>query len=599
MNSLDKIFPFPFINQQAFEANLLTGIWVLVTIAITIGAIIYVVFSGRNIKISLKAESPEKEKTLKSIWGAYQKTFSYYGESRKTSIHAEEYINENNIFFAFLNFRLINNMSNVIVGLGILGTFVGLAFGISGIKTTEGTEQLARSIDGLMGGMSTAFVTSIWGMGLSILFTAYFKFWQTRISRTIHKACFKFDEAFMVTEDEIQQHREHKQKAIISELFNEYLVAETTEGRQLPKNVFRRILEESEKQTQSLQSFSDDLADSITAAMELMVSENNTQISQLIEEKLVPVLNDLKEIKQDSGTQIIENAVQRLSDSMKEMLREFKNSITGDTREELEGLALRLTSVSEAMVNVPNTMADISLQVSEMIDALKSTVIENIQTSKAEAAAQSEETRQAFLAAKEDYANSVGDIQAHMELMLSGQKDNIKQVSDLSDKIKEILNKNGQVNQQFDGLVQKTREIAQTFDRITSSLHNNSQQLTTTSNELYKSTHEFKSSIDGYIKRNQELLGTQRDTLGKAVEVSDSYIHKFNVIENGLKGIFGQVQTGLRDYQTTTAENLNRYLTEFATQLTSAHQGLESNISNLSEIADDLTEQIEKFNSRR
>lgn len=599
MNFIDKIFPLPLINQQSFIENKLTGIWVLVTIAIAIVSIVYLFSRGKHLSKSLKSSIPENEKELKSIWNAYQSTFSYFGNTRKTAVHAEEYINESNIFFAFLNFRLVNNISNIIVGLGILGTFVGLALGIAGIKTTEGTDQLAQSIDGLMGGMSTAFVTSIWGMGLSLVFTAYFKFWQTRISRTIQNTCFRLDQEFKVTEDDIQKYRDQKQKEIISELFNEYLVAETSEGKQMPKNVFRRILEESEKQTASLQSFSDDLADSITAAMELMVSENNTQISKLIEEKLVPVLNDLKEIKQDSGTQIIEDAVQRLSDSMKEMLQEFKSSITGDTKNELEGLAARLTTVSEALTKVPDTMADISLQVSEMVEALKETVIENIKASKAEAVVQSEETRKAFVAAKEDYTNSVEDIQAHMELMLSSQKDNIKQVSDLTEKIKETLTHNSQVNQQFDGLVQKTKEISQTFERLTSSLYNNSQQISETSNNLHKSTHEFNSSIENYIKKNHELIGSQRDTLAKTVDVSNQYVEKFNIIESGLKGIFNQVQLGLKDYQNTTAENLNRYLREFTTQLTSAQQGLESNISNLSDIADNLTEQVEKFNSRR
>lgn len=599
MNNFERIFPYPIINQQTFESNLLTGIWVLITIAIAISATVYIFSRGKQITKSINSNSPENEMNLKSIWDAYQSTFSYFGNSKKTSVHAEEYINENTIFHAFLNFRLVNNISNILVGMGILGTFVGLTIGISGIKTTEGTDQLAQSIDGLMSGMSTAFVTSIWGMGLSLGFTAFFKFWQTRIFRTIQNMCFRLDEEFKISEDDLQKHSDQKQKEIISELFNEYLVAETSEGKQLPKNVFRRILEESEKQTASLQSFSDDLADSITAAMELMVSENNTQLSNLIEEKLVPVLNDLKEIKQDSGTKIIEDAVKRLSDSMKEMLHEFKSSITGDTKNELEGLAARLTTVSEALTNVPNTMADISLQVSEMIEALRETVIENIKASKSEAAAQSEETRQAFISAKEDYSNSVEDIQAHMELMLSNQKDNIKHVSDLTDKIKETLTHNSQVNQQFEGLVQKTKEISLTFERLTSSLYNNSQQISATSNDLHKSTHEFNSGIENYLKKNHELIGSQREILTKTVEVSNQYVDKFNIIESGLKGIFNQVQLGLKDYQTTTAENLNRYLREFTTQLTSAQNGLESNISNLSEIAEELTEQVEKFNTRR
>ncbi|RKD90046.1 MotA/TolQ/ExbB proton channel family protein [Mangrovibacterium diazotrophicum] len=599
MDYLERIFPFPYVNQQSFDENRLTGYWVLFTILITLLSLIYILGRGYVIKRALAFNSLSKSKSLKATWRAYQKSFSSYGAEFKTPVHAEEYINENNIFFNFLNFRLVNNMSSIIVGIGILGTFVGLAFGIAGIKTTEGTEQLAQSIDSLMAGMSTAFVTSIWGMGLSLLFTGVFKFWQTRVSRVIQSTCFELDAKYMVSEDEVQKQREQKQREIIGELFNEYLVAETSEGKQLPKNVFRRILEESEKQTASLQSFSDDLADSITAAMELLVSENNTQISKLIEEKLVPVLNDLKAIKQDSGTQIIESAIDRLAKSMKEMLDEFKRSIAGDTKNELEGLTKQLAEVATSITNVPGTMAEISGTVKEMIETLKETVIENIKNTKAEAAVQSEETRKAFIAAKEEYTTSIGDIQAHMELMLASQKDNIKQIADLTKTINETLTTNSHVNKQFENLVFKTKEISRTFERITSTLSDNSKQISASSDDLHKSTHEFKSSIENYIKKNHELLGTHQETLGKAVEASDQYIKKFNVIESGLTGIFGQVQTGLQDYQTVTAQNLNHYLREFTTQLTNAQKGLESNIANLSEIAEDLTEQIEKYNGRR
>jgi hypothetical protein len=77
------------------------------------------------------------------------------------------------------------------------------------------------------------------------------------------------------------------------------------------------------------------------------------------------------------------------------------------------------------------------------------------------------------------------------------------------------------------------------------------------------------------------------------------YAARFETIESGLSGIFDQIQTGLKDYQKTTGENLNQYLKQFSTILTAAHQGLENNVSGLNDITEELTEQIEKLTRRK
>ena len=70
---------------------------------------------------------------------------------------------------------------------------------------------------------------------------------------------------------------------------------------------------------------------------------------------------------------------------MKAMMDDFKQTITGDAKQEMESLIERLTSVSESLVGIPETMTDITLQVAETIEALKETVVTNIEQSKNEA----------------------------------------------------------------------------------------------------------------------------------------------------------------------------------------------------------------------
>lgn len=596
MKFIDRLLPF--LNKEVFNENLLTSYWVITLIVIFLVAIIHLLVNLFQIRKSIKSTNLPKSKKLSEIWEAYQATFSDYEKTKKTTEYSENFFNEQNILYASLNLRAINNVSNTLIGLGILGTFVGLTYGIAD-SNFETTEAIKNSINNLLAGMGTSFVSSIWGMGLSLIFTNIFKVWQSNLTRSIQNVCLELDSKNKIKQQELEKVQQENQRKIINELFNEYLVADTDEGKQLPKNVFRQLLEESVKQTASLQTFSDDLGESIELAMEKLVEDNNQQINKLIEEKLVPVLEDLKAIKQDSGTQVIEDVVQRLADSMKTMMDEFKQTITSDTKQEMESLIERLTTVSESLVGIPETMADITIQVSETIEVLKETVVKNIEQSKNEAIELNKQNRETFSSATIEYKSTVENIQAHMESLLSTQKDNIQQVSDITNEIKITLKENSQVNQQFDTMIQKSKIVAQLIEGVSTKFENNSTTLTQTSSNLKSTITTFGNSIDNYVDRNEDLLNHQEKTLQKTKDVTEIYSKRFETIELGLSSIFDQIQTGLKDYQKTTASNLNQYLTEFSTTLTAAHQGLENNVSGLNEITEELTEQIEKLVNKR
>lgn len=72
--------------------------------------------------------------------------------------------------------RLLMATPAILTGLGVLGTFVGLAMGIGGLDLdSKNIEDLDKSISPLIKGSSTAFVTSVWGVACSLLFTLFEK----------------------------------------------------------------------------------------------------------------------------------------------------------------------------------------------------------------------------------------------------------------------------------------------------------------------------------------------------------------------------------------------------------------------------------------
>lgn len=109
----------------------------------------------------------------------YNAILKYRNYSR---IKAEDYFNENSILENKINIHSIGNKASVLTGLGILGTFVGLAIGLYKINNSNLAKNLTV-IDNLIPKMGLAFITSIFGMFFSLIYSSC----QKRILGDVYK----------------------------------------------------------------------------------------------------------------------------------------------------------------------------------------------------------------------------------------------------------------------------------------------------------------------------------------------------------------------------------------------------------------------------
>ena len=110
----------------------------------------------------------------KDVEGLQDRLFIY-----KTR-EASEYFNEDRVLSQYLMMRYWRGLPSILVGLGILGTFGGLCIGLAGLKLPDSSvapeqaaQEIQAGISSLLSGVSTAFITSIFGMVGSIIFSIF------------------------------------------------------------------------------------------------------------------------------------------------------------------------------------------------------------------------------------------------------------------------------------------------------------------------------------------------------------------------------------------------------------------------------------------
>ena len=373
---------------------------------------------------------------LSEVWHEFQNSLI----TRQPKKNQEEIVyktDEASFFFSeerllgqYMNLRFWNSVPALLVGLGILGTFVGLVGGLipfSGINFEE-TGEIRSAIEGLLSGVSTAFVTSVWGMLLSLLFNWMEKSCVGWVSRKIAVLQRGLDQLFTLTtqeeiafrqEDELAQQTQAL-KAFSTDLANEIKSA-MAQGRQEIIAEFRNAPETfsnaiGEQLTPSLNNLNSAVTNSANNIETAMINESQ-QIFQQIGNQLVPCLDKLNIVANEINRTVLEgnqnilrelhnapdafgNAIaekfapsfdslntavlelrrekeESSTDAIQQLVEEFQKSLSGSASAQMEALAETVSKASESLITLPEQLAGMMIGVQEQVDQTRQLLSES------------------------------------------------------------------------------------------------------------------------------------------------------------------------------------------------------------------------------
>lgn len=130
----------------------------------------------RSIKAGEKAKRSWQEDdflgrgSLMAHWSAYLNNLFFADGEYHNASNVEDFINEETVIYGPGRAAFGDAVPSLLVSLGFLGTLIGLAQGLAGFNMSD-ADAAQQSIMVLIPGMRYAFVTSIFGVVGSILFT--------------------------------------------------------------------------------------------------------------------------------------------------------------------------------------------------------------------------------------------------------------------------------------------------------------------------------------------------------------------------------------------------------------------------------------------
>lgn len=474
------------------------------------------------------------------------------------------------------NEHLFDFIPHLFPTLGILFTFLGIAIGLWNFDSND----IEKSIPELMNGLKTAFLVSIFGVALLVIFS----FW-TNIKRKNLENGVLSEETVAI--QKLTDVLIELQKGFYSNDENGHLIQ--------PGNVLRDIYEESKKQSNSLQTFSTDLALTISTGFEQIL--NNPTEGVVAELKLVKSeIENLGKKLQDPATDMTQNIVKELQESMGKMIEEFKISMSGDTKNEMERLASLLSQAGGSLTDFPHKLQTMTDNLNENFRGLQDTV----QQISRQTLSQSEDSTNQMKKQVEDMSRilreQVGGLQNGQQTLLTEQSKNLQVSENLLNAFNNSIEKMNGLSNDVTETISKMHQAHNDLEKVISTFRNISQDVNASSSKFNESQLTFSKYSNEFLQNNTSTIQEIQKSLITAKEVSNDYAQKFDIIEKGLQEIFAKINTGLKDYQTTVGQSLETFLGNYTEHLTKTAESLAAASSKQEDILEELTEQLSKLN---
>ncbi|OBX88318.1 hypothetical protein [Moraxella nonliquefaciens] len=293
----------------------------------------------------------DEDEKLQNSWKYFQKNLIEVSENDQKNTYriydASQFFTLNTVFKR-IGSAQFSNTSSLLLSIGLLGTFIGLFYGLVQLNLDD-AEKLQASMNQLIRASGAKFASSIWGLGLSIFFGIYERWLTQKAKNSLIELQDAINELYLSAFSEQNLLNLESIGTQNKKLLNDLNVTASThnETSQSGFVLLKNQLEQNHNESQKF-------LNGIYQVLRKEHEENNDFHKQSLalfqdikknqEETNEQLLRHLEEISQ-SNTSLLENNQEQL-ERLKEQI-EVLNGLAMDIAEELP--RLMTNAVSESM----------------------------------------------------------------------------------------------------------------------------------------------------------------------------------------------------------------------------------------------------------
>ena len=159
---------------------------------------------------SLREKANKVRNSAGHLWKEFDETLVEAKVGDDIHLHniydADHFFNSSTLARGITESRMLAAVPGFLTALGVIGTFVGLQLGLSelNIRNDVAVQEMKDGLAHVISGAKIAFMTSVWGVTLSVVFNFFEKWFESLARSQIHSLQVRIDELFPRFSAEVQ-----------------------------------------------------------------------------------------------------------------------------------------------------------------------------------------------------------------------------------------------------------------------------------------------------------------------------------------------------------------------------------------------------------
>lgn len=602
-------------------------------------------YNPQNVNVYFESLSQEMEDSdlIKGIWRKYQRTLISIpgndGLEKYSTVESESYFSVA-AFTEGMKGGLWSGLAGTFTGIGILGTFIGLTIGLAGVDTSS-TGALSSSISGLLGGMSTAFVTSIFGIVSAIVFGVWHSQNMKRFGDAVSRFTDALDQVFIrksVEEILLEELAESRaQRAAMEQLSTDMAISICDHLPDVLDQLVEKmdsamkgnldtmlagLSERQDKQTEQLMQISSNTNSLVIGGFDQLGDVLKKGVGQGAEElgnSLKNLSSDIASLAEgirdilDRSTKASSEANQKTLDALNEAISKMNETMEGMANKQTEETDKNIQRMTALMEEMKTTMKDIFDEMSASAKEQRTEIGEIAKDS----ADQTKENLGAINASVKELMAEIADQMQQMQSMMDTHE---KHMQETLDQMRQAVSSSGNVVNAAGKTVEAAGKTAKVFveaaDDVSMKLKTAAEPLQKAAQPLQQAAASLDSGVQVLAQSMTKQQADAKSVAESMQKISGDYMesslyvksaleearNSWTAYEDRFKGVSGelekafvQLDNGMQKYNKATNEGLIAKLKEFDETISTAVDTLAGVTEEVNENIEDLTDAIKKM----
>ncbi len=448
--------------------------------------------------------------------------------------------------------------------------------------------------------MGTAFITSLVGMGFSIIYLSFFdKPLRNQFNNLTNQVNDILDTDNYIDDNSLFQINQQVLMDSLYDKIKETISTETTlinealskiagmltyvdENGQISTIAasIREVLSENQQQSKALKSFSTDLAIELNNGFDSVLDNQ-------LRDKIIPLMNNVDSTTKaiidhidsmaasvaNPATDMMEKIIENLKNSMANMVDEFRQSMSQSATAELEKLAVSLGNASQAMGTFPQEMDNISSTLQTTITEVKQAIAEISQTSAQSNSSAMQQMQEQIAYATTSISNAITEVKQVMsEITTSSQMSS-----------NEIVSRLTAASEQMGKFMETS--LSQVAANLKSSVQSITDDVTSKQEDLLV----LQESTTAETKKLLEVFNAGLERMGQINEAVNGTINQFQEAQGQIVGSTAHLQSITSSMKTASSELLDSQR-KYASQIEKIQSSSTDNIDRIAELLTETDE---------